>query len=169
VRAWYGLKESGKMAHDDIVAHMAKHGYKEARTPGLFLHTTRPIRFTLVVDDFGIKYTDKNDVEQLKTSLEEIYTMKIDWEGKRYVGIDLKWDYKKRKVLCSMDGYVEAALKEFAYNPQTSPQWPIQSGATRLQSQNPVCPGRPHQTTHARRNHLHKISHRKVSILRQSN
>jgi hypothetical protein len=115
VRAWYGLKESGKIAHDDIVAHMAKHGYKETRTPGLFVHETRPISFTLVVDDFGIKYTNKNDVEHLKTSLEEIYTMKIDWEGKRYVGIDLKWDYEKREVLCSMDGYVEAALKEFKH------------------------------------------------------
>jgi hypothetical protein len=30
---------------------------------------------TLVVDDFGIKYTDKNNEEHLKTSLEEIYTM----------------------------------------------------------------------------------------------
>jgi hypothetical protein len=111
VRAWYSLKESGKTTNDEIVAHMAKHGYKQARTPVLFLHKTRPIIFTLVVDDFGIKYMDKNDVEHLKTCLEEIYTMKIDWEGKRYVGIDLKWDYKKREVLCSMDGYVEAALK----------------------------------------------------------
>jgi hypothetical protein len=65
---------------------MAKHGYKETRTPGLFLHETRPISFTLVVDDFGIKYTDKNDVQHLKTSLEEIYTMKIDSkrEERRY-------------------------------------------------------------------------------------
>jgi hypothetical protein len=108
-------KESGKIAHNDIVAHMAKLGYKQACIPGLFLHTTRPISFTLVVDDFGINYTDKNDIEHLKTCLEEIYTKKIDWEGKRYVGIDLKWDYKKRKVLCSMDGYVEAALKEFEH------------------------------------------------------
>ena len=65
---------------------MAKHGYKQARTPGLFIHETRPISFTLVVDDFGIKYTDKKDVVHLKTCLEEIYTMKIDWEGKKYCG-----------------------------------------------------------------------------------
>ena len=114
-KAWYGLKGSGKIAHDDIVAHMAKHGYKQAQTPGLFLHETRPISFTLIVDDFGIKYTDKKDVVHLKTCLEEIYTMKIDWEGKKYCGIDLKWDYDKREVLLSMDGYVEAALKEFEH------------------------------------------------------
>ena len=56
VMAWYGLKQAGKIAHDDLVAHLKTHGYKEAITQGLFLHETRPISFTLVVDDFGIKY-----------------------------------------------------------------------------------------------------------------
>jgi hypothetical protein len=148
---------------------MAKHGYKQARTPDIFLHKTRPISFTLVVDDFGIKYTDKNDVEHLKPCLEEIYTMKIDWEGKRYVGIDLMGLRKTRSTM--LYGRIRGSSPKGirTYNPQTSPQWPIQGGATRLWSQNPVRSGGPHQTTHAIRNHLHKTSHRKVSILRQSN
>ena len=76
---WYGLKESGKIAHDDIVAHLHKYRYmKEKRTEGLFTHQTRDISFTLVVDDFGIKYTNKADVEHLIQSLEEKYTMKTD-------------------------------------------------------------------------------------------
>ena len=28
-----------------------------------------------------------------------------DWEGKKYAGIDLKWDYEKRTCRATMDGY----------------------------------------------------------------
>ena len=119
-KAWYGLKESGKIAHDDIVAHLNKHGYMKARrTEGLFKHHTRDISFTLVVDDFGIKYKEKSDVEHLIQCLEKKYTMKVDYEAKQYVGINLKWDYVKRELVCSMDGYIQDALKEFEH---TSPK-----------------------------------------------
>ena len=65
-RAWYGLKQLGKVAHDDLVAHLKTHGYECAPlTEGLFLHKTRDISFTLVVDDFGIKYTNQVDVDHL--------------------------------------------------------------------------------------------------------
>ena len=122
VRAWYGLKESGKIAHDDLVAHLAKHGYHKAKhTEGLFLHKDRPISFTLVVDDFGIKYKNKEDVEHLKKCLEEVYSMSIDWDGKRYVGIDLQWDYENGDLYCSMPGYITSALQEFKHPPPTQP------------------------------------------------
>ncbi len=39
----------------------------------------------------------------------------IDWDGKKYVGIDLKWDYDKRDLYCSMDGYIESALQELQH------------------------------------------------------
>eukprot|EP00536_Pseudo-nitzschia_multiseries_P009460 jgi/Psemu1/23259/gm1.23259_g len=38
---------------------------------------------------------------------------KVDWEGKQYICIHLKWDYVTRAVVASMDGYVEETLKEF--------------------------------------------------------
>ena len=113
-KAWYGLKQSGKIAHDDLVDHLKKYGYVKAnRTDGLFHHKERDITFTLVVDDFGIKYTDKADVEHLVTALREKYPLKVDWKAEQYIGIHLKWNYIDREVLCSMDGYVEQALKEF--------------------------------------------------------
>ena len=65
-RAWYGLKQAGCIAHDDLVEHLAKHDYvKTEHKEGLFRHKTRDISFTLVVDDFGIKYIDKDDVDHL--------------------------------------------------------------------------------------------------------
>ena len=115
-RAWYGLKQSGKIAHDDLVEHLQKYGYERmARTEGLFKHKTRDITFTLVVDDFGIKYTQQADVDHLIAAVRDKYPFKVDWEAKQYVGIHLKWDYEKRELRTSMDGYVEQALKEFKH------------------------------------------------------
>ena len=87
-RAWYGLKQSGRIAHDDLVEHLAKHNYvKTEHTEGLFRHKTREISFTLVVDDFGIKHIDKADVDHLNSIIREKYKYKVDWEAKQYIGI----------------------------------------------------------------------------------
>eukprot|EP00536_Pseudo-nitzschia_multiseries_P018927 jgi/Psemu1/58057/gm1.58057_g len=114
-----GLKQgeySGKIAHDDLVDHLQKYGYKKApHTEGLFLHDERDINFTLVVDDFGIKYTRQEDVDHLVAAVGAKYTFKVDWSGKQYVGVHLRWDYDKREVRLSMNGYVEQALKEFEH------------------------------------------------------
>ena len=41
-------------------------------TPGLYLHKTRPISFTLVVDDFGVKYVDKENTLHLEKTLQDL-------------------------------------------------------------------------------------------------
>ena len=72
-------------------------------------------QFTLVVDNFGIKYTNKDDIDHLFAAIKDGYSLKIDWEGAKYVGIDLDWNYTKREVILSMKGYVERALKSNTY------------------------------------------------------
>jgi hypothetical protein len=115
-KAWYGLKQSGNIAHDDLVQHLAKYGNSKAkRTHGLFLRITRDLSFTLVVDDFGIKYTNKDGIGHLIAAVRDKYTLKVDWDAKQYVGIYLQWDYARCAVICSMDGYVEQALKELQH------------------------------------------------------
>ena len=53
----YGLPQSGILANKLLKERLAEHGYFElTHTPGLFMHKTQPVWFTLVVDDFGIKY-----------------------------------------------------------------------------------------------------------------
>ena len=114
--AMYGLAQSGRIANQDLQKHLAKYGYYPSqRTPGLWKHRTRKINFTLVVDDFGIKYTNKNDIDHLIDAIKEKYPIKIDWEGSKYIGIDLKWDYTKREVTLSMKGYATRALKQFQH------------------------------------------------------
>ena len=73
-KAWYGLKQAGKIAHDDLVQHLADAGYVKAPlVEGYFRHKTRPIDFTLVVDDFLIKYTNDEDLEHLRTTISKHY------------------------------------------------------------------------------------------------
>ena len=68
-----------------------------------------------MVDDFGVKYTNTSDASHLITALEQSYTIKADWTGTKYIGIDLKWDYEKREVTSSMKKYVANALKQFQH------------------------------------------------------
>ena len=39
-KAWYGLKQAGKIAHDDLVAHLRSKGYVKTTALGLFKHTS---------------------------------------------------------------------------------------------------------------------------------
>ena len=93
--ALYGLKEAGKLANDDLKKNLARHGYLPVtHTLGLFQHITRPISFTLVTDDFGVKYVNKTDAEHLVNVISTYYPMTTDWEGKKHIGIYLDWNYE---------------------------------------------------------------------------
>ena len=81
--------------------------------PGLRKQDWRPIQFTLVVDDFGVKHVGKEHALHLQQTLEEHYKVTNDWTGSRYIGITIDWDYKRRQVHLSMSGYVAKALKQF--------------------------------------------------------
>ena len=39
----------------------------------------------------------------------------MDYEAKQYVGIHLQWDYYKREIVCSMEGYIAKALEELEH------------------------------------------------------
>jgi hypothetical protein len=69
-RGMYGLPQAGRIAYDYLKDLLAPHGYAPCElTPGLWKHKTRPIAFSLVVDDFGVKYVNKADVDYLLSAL----------------------------------------------------------------------------------------------------
>jgi hypothetical protein len=116
VRGIYGLPQAGKLAQDKLNRLLAKHGYHQMpNTPCLYRHDTRNITFTLVVDDFGVKYKDKDDVQHLLNAIREEYELTEDWEGAKYLGISIAFAGPPghRTVSLSIPGYVEAALKRF--------------------------------------------------------
>ncbi len=81
----------------------------------------RPINFTLVLDDFGVKYIGKEHVHHLLQVRRQDYKIEEDWEGTHYLEITLDWDYTKCKVHLSMPGYVEKALAQFGHQVPTKP------------------------------------------------
>jgi hypothetical protein len=122
-KGMYGLKQAGLLANERLQDHLLQHGFKQAtHTPGLFSHVTRPIRFTLIVDDFGTKYIGREHAEYLMAVLEKLYVITHDWSGTLYCGLTLKWDYDKRAVEVSMPGYVAKALSRFQTPVPTRPQ-----------------------------------------------
>eukprot|EP00957_Ditylum_brightwellii_P084170 6399304-Ditylum_brightwellii.AAC.1 len=71
-KGMYGVPQAEKLANEELTEHLALYGYCPVwHTPGLWQHTTRDIRFTLVVDDFGEKYTNKEDVQHLLQALRD--------------------------------------------------------------------------------------------------
>ena len=65
-KAVYGLPQAGILANKKLRHELEPHGYLEHETtPGLWYHKTRPVLFTLVVDDFGVKHVGKEHVDHL--------------------------------------------------------------------------------------------------------
>lgn len=110
----YGLKQAGKLAQDRPIKHLASHGYHQTpNTPCLFKHATRPVFFGLVVDDFAIKYKGEENLEHLLHALRELYTITVDREGRKFVGIKIVFNKAARTVELSMPNYIQKALERF--------------------------------------------------------
>jgi Reverse transcriptase (RNA-dependent DNA polymerase) len=113
-KGMYGLPQAGILANKKLLPHLAKHGYHPCpNTHGLFTHETRPIAFSLIVDDFGVKYVGKQHAEHLFAALQEEYSVTANWKGDTFLGMKLQWDYEANTVDLSMPGYVQKALQQF--------------------------------------------------------
>ena len=119
----YGLPQAGLLAQQQLIKQLNHAGYIQSTTTlGSWKRQRRPISFTLVVDDFGVKYVGREHSEHLVSVLKEHYGINTDWEGTRYLGLTLNWDYVGGKVHLSMPGYIEKALLRFAHSPPNKPQ-----------------------------------------------
>jgi hypothetical protein len=120
----YGLPQAGKLAQDQLIALLAAHDFYECEfTPCLFRHKTRDLTFSLVVDDFGVKYVDPADAQFLADILLPHYKIHIDWSGDKYLGITLRWEYdaKVRIVSLSLPGFIAKVLSAFGFDAPPRP------------------------------------------------
>ena len=123
-KGMYGLKEAAILAYQKLLLHLQPRGYYPIPgTSGLWRHKTRRTIFCLCVDDFGIKYFNKDDVEHFKDSLKDHFQFHLDWEGKNYIGLNLHWDYQNGFVDISMPGYIEKTLHRLQHPAPSSPQY----------------------------------------------
>jgi hypothetical protein len=71
-----GLKQAGLLANQLLQKRLAPFGYYPARhIPGLWLHKTRPIAFSFIVDDITVKYMGNQHADHLRDALLRIYEL----------------------------------------------------------------------------------------------
>ena len=95
----YGLKQAAILAYQHLKSTLEPQGYYHVPgTVGMWAHKTRPIQFCLCVDDFGVKYFNRADVDHLLQTVGQLYKFTTDWTGQHYCGMTLDWNYEKRLV-----------------------------------------------------------------------
>ena len=146
-KGMYGLKQAGYLANKNLETHLAKYGYFPSKyTRGLWKHKTRQIKFVLVVDDFGIQYTNEKDKTHLLNALRDRYTISVDETGSNYCGLTLNWDYSTRNLEISMPNYIPNLLTQLKFDSHTvehSPHQhniPVYGQAVQYQIDKPAAP-----------------------------
>lgn len=122
VKTMYGLPQAGRLSNDLLRKRLAVDGYYEMpHTPGLWKHVSRPIWFTLVVDDFGVKYVGTEHAVHLMESLRKNYEVEEDWTGSLYCGVQLDWNYQEGFVDANMIKYTLKNLKKYNHEKPRKP------------------------------------------------
>jgi hypothetical protein len=113
----YGLPQSGRLSQDRLIKHLAEHDYIQCpNTPALFRHRHQNFAFTLVVDDFGLKYSNEADLNMFLAVLRQQYVITEDRAAtQKYVGITISHDRVNNTIQLAMPGYVHKALKRFEH------------------------------------------------------
>ena len=84
-KGMYGLPQAGKIANKLLEKRLKKFGYTQSTvTPGFWKHDWRPISFTLVVDDFGVKYVGEQHLNHLLSALRKFYVVDKNDKGDKY-------------------------------------------------------------------------------------
>ena len=118
-----GLRQAGHIANDRLKIHLAEFGYSPvAQTPSLWKHATKDIGFSLVVDDFGVKYVGKDTADYLTQVLKNLYNISIGWTGSLYCSLTINWDYDKSICDISMPTYIQEAFQKFQHPAPSRPK-----------------------------------------------
>lgn len=150
-KGMYGLPQAGILAYTQLKNNLSPYGFHPVEhTPGLWTHRTKHLFFTLVVDDFGVKYHNTTDVKYLLDTLQLFYNITVDWTGQHYCGLTLDWNYTNRILQTSMPDYVTNELHKFQYphpdKTQSSPSsWTTPTYVQKIQFA-PALDDTPHLT-----------------------
>ena len=87
----YRLLQAGQLAHNHLVVHLAPYNYALVKhTLGLWIYKSNGIVFTLVVNDFGIKYSSETQLQYLIDVLKSKYTITTNISGSLCIEVSLK-------------------------------------------------------------------------------
>jgi hypothetical protein len=107
---------------------------------GTVEHKTQHILFTLVVDNFGMKYVNKDNVNHLIKCLKQKYELTKDWDGNLYCGIKLNWNYDDCTLDFLMPGYIIKQLQKCKHTIPAKPQHCLYAPLSRQYGSNAQCP-----------------------------
>ena len=125
-KGMYGLKQAGILAQQKLITHLLPAGYvQHPHVPCLFLHKDRGTAFTLIVDDFLVKFKIQDDADHLITTLRDSgYIIKVDITAKKYIGITIERDRLAQTLTLSMPGYIAKLLQRFQHRTLTQAKSP---------------------------------------------
>jgi hypothetical protein len=67
----YGLQHAGILTNHLLAKRLEPYGYQKTKTTlGLWKHATLPVTFSLVLDDFGVRYEGLANINHLIKALE---------------------------------------------------------------------------------------------------
>ena len=164
--AIYRLPQAGVLSNKLLKKWLAPaRYYKIPHTPVLWKDLPRPIAFTLVVDDFGVKYFSKNNADHLVADLKVEYKISEDWMGSLYCGIDLRWEHIKRTLDLGMPGYIRTQLQQYKHKKNTRPQHSPHPVAPRRYGKSAQHPVPPDETPAVRPDSILRVQQILGSIL----
>ena len=84
----YGLPQAGIIAQQTLEERLGKEGcFQRKFTQDLWSHKWCSIQFSLVVDNFRVRYIGKEHAEHMVELIrKKHYEMTTDWESEKYCG-----------------------------------------------------------------------------------
>ncbi len=117
LKTHYGLPQAGALSQARLFEHLESNGYHQLfHAPALFRNRDGTIRFALVVDDFAVAWSSTKSMQHFLRTLRKLYTIKVDFQGLKYLGISIDICRPKRHVTLSMPGYISKLLKRVRPN-----------------------------------------------------
>lgn len=118
-----GLKQAAILAYQHLKNSLEPYGYSHIPgTIGIWKHESRPTKFCLCVDDFGVKYWSKSDADHLCNAVGATFRYTVDMTGSHYCGLELDWNYKLGYVDTKIRKYIPSTLKRLHHKPGKIPQ-----------------------------------------------
>ena len=89
----YGMLQAGILAQKILEERLNTKGCHWRKTiSGLWTHKYIPMSFTLMVNNFGVKYVGEEHTQHILSAIEEDCECKTEWEGTKYIGLTVDWD-----------------------------------------------------------------------------
>ena len=109
----YGHPEAGRLWQRELIDNcLTPAGFRSLPSaPCLFTNEDKSVVFSLVVDDFFVKYRARADAEPLLEALRARYTITQDESASKYLGLSLDWEKAINSMSISLPGYINDLIE----------------------------------------------------------